>query len=318
MLGVLLGVALVESLSQCDCRLPFAIEVVGFSEEEGVRHATPFIGSKALAGGFDPALLDRVDAHGIMLGDALRAFGGSPESIDSAAMDPARVVAYLEAHIEQGPVLQNEGLPLGAVLAIAGQTRLEVRCVGAAGHAGTTPMNLRRDAVAAAAEWILQVERVGRESIGMVATVGVVEVAPNVANVIPGAVRLRLDLRHADDAVRDGAVQELFRLGQELSARRHVLFEWKTLHVHHAVEMDDAVTAVLMRSLTDAGVRPLKLVSGAGHDAAEMARRFPAAMLFVRCRDGVSHHPDESVEHQDVALALTAMWHFVRRLALGG
>jgi allantoate deiminase len=316
MLGVLLGVALVEAISRTEAKYPFAIEIVGFSEEEGVRYAAPYIGSKAMAGRFDRELLDRVDDQGITLADALRAFGGSPQSIDSAAVDPARVVAYLEAHLEQGPVLQDEGLPLAAVSAIAGQTRLEVRLAGGGGHAGTTPMNLRRDALTAAAEWILQVEDFARESIGMVATVGVVEVSPNVSNVIPGEVRLRLDLRHADDADRSRAVAELCRMGLELGARRHVSFEPRTLHVQDAALMDTAMTRMLQESVADAGVRPLTLISGAGHDAAVMAGHCPSGMLFVRCRDGVSHHPNESVECADVVLALTAMWHFVRRLAL--
>jgi len=176
-------------------------------------------------------------------------------------------------------------------------------------------MNLRRDAVAAAAEWILQVESVGRQTSGMVATVGVVEVSPNVANVIPGEAHMRLDLRHVDDSVRKKAVEELRRKGQELAARRNLSFEWATLSTHNATPMDDALTAMLQQSLEDTGVRPLRLTSGAGHDAAVMAGSFPSSMLFVRCRDGISHHPHESVEPEDVILALTVMWHFVQRLA---
>lgn len=315
-LGVLLAVALVKALGQCSQRLPFAIEIVGFSEEEGVRYAVPYLGSSAMTGVLDKSLLDRRDGEGITLAEALHAFGGLPESLDTAAIDAAGVVAFLEPHIEQGPVLQEKGLALGCVSAIAGQTRLEVRFEGAAGHAGTTPMHLRRDAVTASAEWILDVERAGRATSGMVATVGVVEVTPNVANVIPGEARLRLDLRHAEDAVREKAIEELLQRGREIAARRRLSFEWTTRSVQKATAMDNALTAVLQQSLEDAGVHPLKLTSGAGHDSAVMAAHVPTAMLFIRCRDGVSHHPDESVEVGDVALALTAMWHFVQRLAL--
>lgn len=316
MLGVLLGVALVEALSRSGARLPFALEVVAFSEEEGVRYGAPFIGSKALAGCSEASLLERVDAQGITAGDALRGFGGRPEAIDTAAADPSRVLAFVEAHIEQGPLLQQNDLPLGVVTAIAGATRAAIRFTGAAGHAGTVPMQLRRDALTAAAAWILDVERAGRETPGLVATVGVVEVLPNAGNVIPGEVRLRLDIRHADDRVRLAAIDELCRRGRELAEGRNVAFEFTEIHAQGAVALDDAMLAHLEHGLVAAGVQPTRLVSGAGHDAGVMASRFPTAMLFVRCRDGISHHPDESVELADVTCALTALWHFVERLAV--
>lgn len=315
MLGVTLGVALATAVAWNQVRLPLAIEVVGFSEEEGVRFGTPYIGSRAAVGTCDRELLERTDADGISVQTALQAFGCNPAEIATAELDPARVAAFLEPHIEQGPLLQEHGLPLGAVTAIAGQTRALVRFVGTAGHAGTVPMHLRRDALAAAAEWIGHVESVGRSTSGLVATVGVIEVTPGAANVIPGEARVRLDIRHADDAVRAAAIARLQQLGSELAARRNVEFQFAVTHEHRAVAMDPSLMELLQQSIHDMGTKPLALVSGAGHDAAVMAGRYPSAMLFLRCRDGISHHPDESVTVEDVIAALTAMWHFVGRLA---
>lgn len=316
MLGVTLAVALAAALNRSQASLPFALEVIGFSEEEGVRFGLPFIGSRALIGDCDQVLLDRQDSAGVSVRSALESFGCEPQRIASAEMQPNQVVAFLEAHIEQGPVLQDQQLPLGVVTAIAGQTRASVRFVGMAGHAGTVPMHLRRDALAAAAEWIAQVESIGRDTVGLVATVGEVEVFPGAVNVIPGEVRVSLDLRHADDAIRAAALARLQNLGKQVSARRNVTFEFSIKHEHCATAMDERVTHILQQSIADVGVAPARLVSGAGHDAAVMARRFPATMLFIRCRDGISHHPDESVMVEDVTAALTAMWHFTRRLAL--
>jgi allantoate deiminase len=314
-LGAMLGLALVEAVQQSGLQLPFALEVVGFSEEEGVRYGVPFIGSRALVGDCDDALLQRTDTNGISVAAALRNFGCSPDDISSAEIPAKRYFAYLEPHIEQGPVLENENSPLSVVTAIAGQTRAVIRFVGAAGHAGTVPMQLRRDALAAAAEWILAVERIGQQTSGLVATVGTIEALPGAGNVIPGEVRLRLDIRHTDDAVRAAALSSLQQFGNELAARRNVDFHFSIVHEHSAVAMDPRLSDLLAQSLSDAGSRPIRLPSGAGHDAAVMARRWPAAMLFIRCRGGVSHHPDESVTLADVTAALKAMWHFAQRLA---
>jgi allantoate deiminase len=314
-LGVMLGLALAEAVKRSGLHLPFDIEIVGFSEEEGVRYGVPFIGSRALIGDCDEALLQRQDANGVSVAEALRGFGCNPDRIASAEAPAERYLAYLEPHIEQGPVLESENSPLSVVTAIAGQTRATIRFVGTAGHAGTVPMALRRDALAAAAEWITQVERIGQLTPGLVATVGTIEVLPSAGNVIPGEARLRLDIRHTDDAVRNVAVDELQQLGRSLAVRRGIEFEFSVEHEHAAVAMDQQATEFLKQSIVDAGHRPIELPSGAGHDAAVMARRWRAAMLFVRCRGGVSHHPDESVTLADVTSALTALWHFVQRLA---
>ena len=315
LLGAVLGIALVEAVTRGGLQLPFAIEVIGFSEEEGVRFGTPFIGSRAIAGDVDEALLNVVDANGVSVRTALENFGCNPAEVATTEIDPDQVIGFLEPHIEQGPVLQAENRPLAVVSAIAGQTRAAVRFVGAAGHAGTTPMHLRRDALAAAAEWITLVERTAQQTPGLVATVGVIEALPGAGNVIPAETKVRLDIRHADDQVRLTAIQNLRARGAELADRRQVAFHFDLLHEHGAVAMDESLTLLLELCLpADSNAYP-RLVSGAGHDAAVMARRFPTAMLFIRCQDGISHHPDEFVTLEDVTKALLAMWHFVRQFA---
>ncbi len=310
-LGVMLGLALAEAVNQIGWCLPFDIEVVGFSEEEGVRYGVPFIGSRALVGDCDEALLQRKDGNGISVAEALRQFGCDPAQICSSELSPDKYFAYLEPHIEQGPVLESKNVPLGVVTAIAGQTRAAIHVVGSAGHAGTVPMALRRDALAAAAEWISHVERVGQQTPGLIATVGTIEVSPGAGNVIPGEARLRLDIRHTDDVVRMTAVEELQHLGRSLAVRRRVAFEFAVEHEHTAVTMDRQATDFLQQSIAQAHHLPIELPSGAGHDAAVMARRWPTAMLFIRCRGGLSHHPAESVTLEDVTAALSIMWHFL-------
>jgi allantoate deiminase len=295
--------------------LPFAIDMIAFCEEEGVRFQTPYIGSRAAAGLWPDDLLARRDARGCALGDALRAFGGSPERIAEAAYDPRRVVAYLETHIEQGPVLEREGLPLGVVTGIAGQTRAGLTFRGQAGHAGTVPMSGRRDALAAAAQWLVEVEELARRQSGLVATVGRLEVKPGAINVIPGEVYTTLDVRHLDDAVREAAAAEILRSAELICRARSLEFKLDWLQHEPAVQCDAPCIGLLEQAVTEAGLRPLRLPSGAGHDAVLMGKRFPAGMLFVRCAGGVSHHPDESVAEADVAVALEVLWRWVMKLA---
>lgn len=314
-LGAILGLALAEGVVQSKLQLPFALEVIGFSEEEGVRFGTPFIGSLALTGELHESLLQTVDANGISVAQALADFGCNPAEIPRPELLPQAVIGFLEPHIEQGPILEAEDRPLAVVSAIAGQTRAAIRFVGAAAHAGTTPMHLRRDALAAAAEWITLVERVAQQTPGLVATVGAIEALPGAGNVIPGESRLQLDIRHADDHVRLNAIQQLKTRGAELADRRQVSFHFAQLHEHSAVAMDESLTNLLEECLPSANRTQQRLVSGAGHDAAVLARRFPTAMLFIRCAGGISHHPDESVTLEDVTAALTTMWLFVQRLA---
>ncbi|MEO8595017.1 MAG: allantoate amidohydrolase [Candidatus Solibacter sp.] len=297
-LGVVLGIAVVQALH--GRRLPFGIEVVAFSEEEGVRFGVPFIGSRGLVGTLDEALLARTDAKGISVAQALRDFG-----VGEAAAR-REYLGYLEMHIEQGPVLESLDLPLGVVTAIVGQTRAEVRFRGAANHAGTTPMHLRRDAMAAAARWIALVERAARATPGAVATVGSVHTSPGAGNVIAGEVRATLDVRHADDGVREALVARLRSAAEMIAVRRGLQVEWNARLSQAAVACDAILTELLARAAEACGQRAHRLASGAGHDAMIVAAIAPVAMLFLRSPGGISHHPDEAVNAGDVEAALAA------------
>jgi allantoate deiminase len=300
-LGVVLAIGLVKSLD--GLQLPFGIEVIGFSEEEGVRFAVPFIGSRALAGRVDEELLGRKDEHGISVRKAIQDFGLNPNEISKAALSD-EVLGYIEFHIEQGPVLDNLGWPLGIVEAIVGQNRLEFTFSGQSNHAGTTPMNLRHDALTAAAEWIVAVENLARRISGIVATVGIVEAKPGAMNVIAGEARATLDIRHASDRARTEALDELIRLAESIAARRGVTAKWRTLLAQHAVAMDPFLTEQIDHAVQKAGCEPHRMASGAGHDAMILAERIPAAMIFLRTPGGISHDPAESVHLDDVAKAL--------------
>ena len=308
-LGVVAAIALVERLPE----LPFAVEVVGFADEEGVRYPTAFLGSSALAGSFEPSWLELRDADGVTLAEALREFGGDPGSIGSAARTD--LLGYCELHIEQGPVLERRGAPVGVVTAITGQTQAELTFLGEAGHAGTVPMGDRRDALAAAAEWMRAAEAVAG---GVVATVGRIAVEPGARNVIPGAAWLSLDVRHTDDAVRREAVAGLRAEAERVAAGREVALRWDERAETAAVPTSPELTERLIAAVEAAGLRPEALPSGAGHDGVAMATVAPIAMLFVRCERGISHNPSEAVAEADVAVALDVLERFVRDLASGG
>jgi allantoate deiminase len=310
-LGVVLALALVEALGGRS--LQYAIEVIAFSEEEGVRFGVPFLGSLALIGAFDPALLARRDSDGCTMEQAIRDFGLDPSRIPGAALRD-EAIGYLEFHIEQGPVLESLDLPLGAVDAIAGQTRCEFRFTGSANHAGTTPMSMRRDALAGAAEWIGCVERIALATPGLVATVGRIEAQPGAGNVIPGETLATLDVRHASDDVRAQALREMLDSAHNIADRRRLTARHEIRLDQPAVACDPALTAALDRAVVKAGYPTHRMTSGAGHDAMIVARRIPIAMLFLRSPGGVSHHPDESVREQDVAAALTVGLKFLEEL----
>ena len=308
-LGVALGLALVEELRGTS--VPFAIEVVGFSEEEGVRFAKPFLGSLAFIGQFDlEGTGARTDANGITVAQAIRNFGLDPDAVPEAAADPA-AFAYLEVHIEQGPVLESERLSLGIVTALVGQTRLQLTFTGQANHAGTTPMHLRRDAMAAAAAWINSVELYAQATLGLVATVGSVATKPGISNVIASEVTASLDVRHADDAVLREAVEALTTAAASYSSARGVGVAIRPILQQNAVATNPALTESLAQAAARAGVTAKKMVSGAGHDAMIVARRMPTAILFLRSPAGLSHHPGESVLAEDVEAALATAIEFV-------
>ena len=311
-LGVVLGVALLEELN--GRRLPFEIEVIGFSEEEGVRFGTPFIGSRALVGRLDGDLLMRKDKDGISVRETIEEFGLKPAEIPEALVN-GDAVGFIEFHIEQGPVLEQLGHPLGVVQAIVGQSRLEITFVGRANHAGTTPMNLRRDAVAAAAEWITAVEKEARRIPGLVATVGQVEAIPGATNVIAGEARLSLDVRHESDEVRIRAVDTLIRAAQQISERRGLSVQCNALLSQKAVAMNRFLVGKIKEAMKRAGCKPHVMASGAGHDAMIMAEKISSSMIFLRTPGGISHAPEETVEIVDVAKALETGMNLLELLA---
>ncbi|HMF78446.1 MAG TPA: allantoate amidohydrolase [Bryobacteraceae bacterium] len=302
-LGVCVALAVVEALRNVS--LPFDVEVLGFSEEEGVRFRVPFLGSLATVGCFDPALLDLQDSSGHTVREAIQQFGLDPARIPDAMMD-TRAIAYLEFHIEQGPVLDTAGESIAAVRAIAGQSRLEVVFVGRANHAGTTPMELRRDALSGAAEWIMQVEEHAQAVNGLVATVGKMQVSPGGGNIIPGEVRASLDVRHSCDETRTSAVRDMCRVAAQIAFRRGLELSFKEQLNQPAVPMNQHLVDLIEKAILRTGEVPRRMVSGAGHDAMILAKKAPAAMIFIRSIGGISHHPDESVHVEDVEKAIRA------------
>ncbi|KAB8140668.1 allantoate amidohydrolase [Chloroflexia bacterium SDU3-3] len=306
-LGILVALACVQQLADSGTRLPFAIEIVAFADEEGVRYHTAYLGSKAFIGQFDAQLLASIDEDGISLSEAIRRAGGDPAALARDARASHDLLGYCEVHIEQGPVLEALDLPVGVVTSIAGQSRFALSFSGAAGHAGTVPMRLRHDALCAAAEFVLLTEALACETKGLVATVGQLWAAPGASNVIPGHVTLSLDVRHQDDGVRLAAIEYLRQQAADLAERRGVALEWEKVQENPCVPCDGALTAQLERAIEACGLRAHALPSGAGHDGAILASAMPIAMLFVRCAGGISHNPAESVREEDAAAAIEVL-----------
>jgi beta-ureidopropionase / N-carbamoyl-L-amino-acid hydrolase len=303
-LGVLTALAVAEYLIRDGRPLPFHLDVIGFAEEEGVRFAAPYLGSSAIAGCFDAAVLQRSDKNGVRLGSLLEEQGVGVDTIRRLARPPETLRGYLEVHIEQGPVLLDKNLPVGIVTAIAGSARFQISVCGTAGHAGTVPMALRHDAAAAAAEIVLAVERRCSETANLVGTVGQLAVPHGLINVIPGACELSLDLRAGDDGVRGDAIADILAATQSIAARRGVTVAISEIGSHPAVPCSGAMQAALAEAIARTGVAPFHLASGAGHDAAMFGGLTEIGMLFVRCGNGgVSHSPLESVSVEDVDIA---------------
>ena len=320
--GVLTAIACVKDLHTRGKRLPCTLEVIGFGDEEGVRFGATLIGSKAMAGAFDPAWLEKSDANGVTMRDALRAFGCAAGDDDAAWRSLDRrgknVIAFVESHIEQGPVLLNESLSVGVVTAIAGATRLRANVTGLAGHAGTVPMGQRQDALAAASEMVLFVERYcnehggqGGDESGLVGTVGIIEAKPGAANVIPQDVSFTIDVRSGDDAARRRAVASLRAQFSAIAARRNVTMELNAFYDADAAPCDTGLQAQLARAIERQGLPLRHLPSGAGHDAMVFPVVCPTAMLFVRCgNNGISHHPDETMTVEDAEVATQVLLDF--------
>jgi allantoate deiminase len=297
-----------------DKNLPFDITVLGFADEEGVRFQSTYLGSRAIAGSFDDKDLKRADANGVTLGDAIKNFGGDPAKLSTCRFDPKNLVGYIEVHIEQGPVLEQKNLGVGVVTAIAGQTRCKIRFEGKAGHAGTTPMNMRQDALCAAAEFVLAVEQTGRRTNGLVATVGQIANEPNVSNVIPAVATVSLDVRHQKDTVRNAIIAALENEAISICESRELDCRWQVVQETKSVPCDARISELLRKAAGKHQAEVIDLPSGAGHDAAVVGKICPMGMLFVRCKGGLSHHPDESMTADDARVALATLVDFVRSL----
>lgn len=313
-LGVLIAIAVVEQLYQSDITLPYAIDIIGFSDEEGTRFGSTLLGSRAVAGTWNPDWWELKDRNGISLKQAFIDFGLEPDNIHSAARNPDDLLAYLEVHIEQGPVLEDENLALGIVSAIAGARRFAIEIEGYAGHAGTVPMPMRKDALVGAALGVVLVENIANE-FNVVATVGKIECGPGAVNVIPGHAKFTIDIRSGDDQLRDQAFAKIQHELDMICINRNLAASWNEIHNAPAVVCADWIQALQASVLCDMNLNPYKLMSGAGHDAMAMADICDVAMYFVRCKGGVSHHPDESVTVEDVALAIEALGNTLQKLA---
>ncbi|KZQ33087.1 Zn-dependent hydrolase [Enterobacter genomosp. O] len=319
MLGVLAAIEVVDSLHQQGRHLAQAIEIVGFGDEEGTRFGITLLGSRGITGTWPQGWLETCDASGISVAQAMVQAGLDPARVALAARHQDDFSACLELHIEQGPCLEQEGLALGVVEAINGARRLSCRFTGEAGHAGTVPMNHRKDALAAAAEWMGLIENTTQQRGGnLVATVGELRCLPGAVNVIPGEVALSLDIRGPQDAPLDALLAELLAQAQTIAARRGLSFGAEEYYRIAATPCDARLRQLLGDAIASVQGRSLSLPSGAGHDTIALAERWPVGMLFVRCKGGVSHHPAESVMAEDVALAIEAFGRAVRTLADGG
>ena len=315
-LGVVIAIEAVAALHASGEKLAFAIEVTAFGDEEGVRFPVTLTGSRSLAGNFEPGNLDAVDKAGISLRRALAEFGLDPDGVAHLGRDPGKTFGYVEVHIEQGPVLEADKLPVGIVTAINGASRFKVDIDGKAGHAGTVPMGLRLDAGAAAAEMMLAIETVAATSEDLVATVGACELRPGAVNVIPASAHFTIDIRSPDDAHRLAAIEDLRARFEAIARKRGVKVDVQKTYEEPAARCDPGLMRVFETALTSLGLPIRLLSSGAGHDGLAMVSLCPIAMLFVRCRGGISHNPAESARTDDVSTALDVLVAFLRRLPL--
>ncbi|MCE8536598.1 M20 family metallo-hydrolase [Ruegeria pomeroyi] len=310
-MGVVLPLLALEKLAEEGIELPFSVEVLAFADEEGVRFPTALVGSRALAGTFDPEVLSMLDAQGISLRMAMSEFGLDPDRITTLARDPAAMLGFVETHIEQGPVLEAEDQALGVVTAICGIERHQIVLTGETGHAGTLPMEGRRDALVGTAALVTEVARLGETTPGLRATVGALTVEPNVVNAVPRRVRMSAEFRSPDDDTRRRAGEALHRFARDLAAGRNLRVEAELTYAQAAQPCDSALGARLAAATQAVGMRGLSLPSGATHDASAMADLCPMAMLFVRCRDGVSHKPEEYASASDLGRAIDALAAFL-------
>ncbi len=298
-LGVVAPIVCLELLKKQGITLPYAVEIIGFCDEEGVRFPSTLLGSRALAGTLKPEVFDECDADGISMGDALKAFGQEPADLASAQRSPEDFLGFVEVHIEQGPVLEGEDLPVGLVTAISGAARYTVTVDGTAGHAGTVPMGLRKDALVAASECIVAIEQIAMSLPDVVATVGMIQCQPGAGNVIPGRVEFSLDLRSSDDSVRHNAEQQIFSAMDSIAGKRMLTIDAQKTYQAGGVTCDSWLSGQLGNAIKNSGHLLRALPSGAGHDAMALADLTRVAMLFVRCEGGISHNPKENISVED-------------------
>ena len=312
-LGVIAGILAVAHFGG---KPPLPIDVLAFGDEEGSRFPSTLSSSAACVGAFEPETLKLADRNGVTFADALKAYGKNPADIPKAAYKRGEALGYVEVHIEQGPLLEAENQPLGVVTGIVGQSRWRVTVTGEAGHAGTVPMNMRRDALAGAAEMALAAERIGRAGDQMVATVGRIAAMPGATNIIPGQVMFTVDLRCMDDKSRHAAVTHFENEARRIAAARKLGVAFEHFHDATAAACDTRMQDTLAAAIGDVGGRAIRLPSGAGHDAQMMARLCPSAMMFVRCRGGISHNPAEFCAPADMGMAVAALIRFIERFKL--
>lgn len=316
-LGVIMGIGLLEQIIQTNTTLPFNIELVAFCDEEGVRFQTTFLGSKALAGSFDKALLDKTDKNEITLREAIQTIGGDANNINEDAIPANNWLGYFEIHIEQGPVLYKKNIPVALVSAIAGQYRAAITFTGVAGHAGTVPMDMRQDALACTSEFILATEAYAlKQKDNLVVTIGKLEVVHAAGNVIPGKVICSLDVRSADETILKTAIQQLKKRSEEICTGRNIRLEWNEILQTKPVHCNNQLNALLTQSITEKKYELVSLVSGAGHDAVPISEVAPISMLFVRCFEGISHNPLENADLKDIAAAVEVSDSFLNKLIL--
>jgi len=315
-LGVLAGLDILENIAAKKKCFPFHLELIAFCEEEGVRFHTTYLGSKVVAGSFEQETLQFRDGDGISVEEAIRNIGGDPAKLKAEAIPAGEWLGYFELHIEQGPVLYDRNIPAAPVSAIAGQIRGEIVFTGMAGHAGTVPMAMRQDALCAAAEFILEVERAAVDSNGaFLATVGKLQLSDPASNVIPGRVSCSIDIRSADPDMLDAGHTLLKASCKAIAARRGLTAEWNMIQTSPPVRCDAGLTNLLANCIKNAGYEVPALVSGAGHDAVPISAVSPVCMLFVRCYKGISHNPLENVDKDDLAAALAIAEDFIFKLA---
>ena len=311
-MGVVLPILALQKLQHEGEKLRYSVEVLAFADEEGVRFPTALLGPRALAGTFDMAALELRDKDGISLRRAMEDFGLSPASLPRLRRDPAKVVGWIETHLEQGPVLEQAGQSVGVVTAICGIERHFVTLTGKAAHAGTMPMQLRQDALAGASELVLATEEMARNRSGLLATVGALQVRPGVVNAVPGEVTMTVEIRAPVDTDRENAGVELSQIAHDVASRRGLTLEIMRSYAQRATPCADEIIARLSKVTADTGHSVLHLPSGATHDTSAMADLCPVGMLFTRCRDGISHHPDEFVDPEAMHAAIDTLDRVIR------